>query len=111
MKCSSKFLVSASANITMSPRATDRLRHMASPLPWAGPQAGRRSFFRSAVDEMLIEILGIGIGEHHDVAARHRQAPPHGIALALGRAEGREQFVLRVHLGAPRTRDAARAIR
>ncbi|HEV2242909.1 MAG TPA: hypothetical protein VGR98_17830 [Streptosporangiaceae bacterium] len=43
-KCAPKCLVSASANITMSPRATDRLRHIASPLPRAIPYSGSSSF-------------------------------------------------------------------
>jgi hypothetical protein len=63
-----------------------------------------------AIDEMVVEVFGIGVREHHDVAPRHRQAPPHGVALALRRAERREQLVLRVHLSAVAARDVAGAI-
>jgi len=52
-----------------------------------------------AVDEVLAEITGVGVGEHDDIAARHRQGAPHRVALALGRPVSRQQFVFRINLG------------
>ena len=63
-----------------------------------------------AVDEVLLEVCGVGVGEHHQVAARDGQGAPHRVALALGGAEAPHELVLRVDLGAVRTGDVGRAI-
>jgi hypothetical protein len=64
-----------------------------------------------AVDKVLAEITGVGVGEHDDIAARYRQGAPHRVALSLGRPESGQQFVLRVDLGTMGPGDIRGAVR
>ena len=63
-----------------------------------------------AIDEVLLEVVGVGVGEHHDVPARDRQGAPHRVALALSGTVGPHELVLRVNLGAMGTGDVGRAV-
>jgi len=60
---------------------------------------------------MLTEITRIGVGEHDDIAARHREGAPHRVALTLGGPVFRQQFVFRVNLGAMGPGDIGGAVR
>jgi hypothetical protein len=64
-----------------------------------------------AVHEVLAEITRIGVGEHDDIAAGHRQGTPHRVALTLGGPVSGQQFVFRVNLGAAGADDVRGAVR
>ena len=63
-----------------------------------------------AAGEALVEVLGVGVDEAHDVAGQHRQRAPHRVALADRGPELGHQRVLVVHLGAERGGDRRRAV-
>src|SRR5829696_255790 len=64
-----------------------------------------------AVDELRPEVLGVGVDVHHEVAMRHGERAPHGVALAVRAAVVAHQLVLRVDLGAPGGGHFSRAVR
>jgi hypothetical protein len=66
---------------------------------------------QGTVDELWLKVLRVCVCEHHEVAPRDREAPPHRVALAVGAAVVGEQLVLGVDLGALRGGDLGGAIR
>src|SRR5687768_18325544 len=38
---------------------------------------------QNAVDELGLEVFGVSVDEHHEVASRDGEGAPHGIALAV----------------------------
>jgi hypothetical protein len=53
-----------------------------------------------AGDEVLLEVLRVGVGEHDDVPPGHGQGAPHGIALTLSGPVSGHKLVFRIDLGA-----------
>src|SRR5215213_5518262 len=57
---------------------------------------------QNAVDELGLEVFGVSVHVHDEVAARDAECAPHGVALAVRAAMVAHEFVLRVDLSALR---------